>query len=416
MRSGWLRCALVVGSLSMFVSCGSSSKSALVYLVSQGTTPGTISTYKLDLKKGTLHSDNGALVATGKSVNTGTQPSNLLFDPSNTFAFVTDFGSPLDPGTDNTTKNGDITSFSIAKDGTLASVGTTSFPVDDCMSSNPVGIAMDKQGKFLFVAVQTFYNVNDSASCPGNPSNGTAGPGYVAAFPISSGTLGTMLSAAIPVPSGPPGTNTPQPTAVAVANTLNYIYVTDGVNNTVVGFAYDTTSGALSSVPGQFFAVGKVPRAVISPPAGTFLYVANGGSNDIYEFLINADGSLQPVTNTTVTVPAGVGPVAMLTDPNAKYLYALANGGSQINGYRINLVTGELTAVGGANSGAVSTGANPVAFTIRSDGSSSGNFWMFTSNFGANSISSYALNGSTGALTALPQLTGPVAPYGIAAR
>ena len=85
MRSGWLRCALVVGSLSIFVSCGSSGKSALVYLVSQGTNPGTISTYKLDLKKGTLNSENGALTATGKSVNTGTQPTNLLLDPSNSF-------------------------------------------------------------------------------------------------------------------------------------------------------------------------------------------------------------------------------------------------------------------------------------------------------------------------------------------
>jgi 6-phosphogluconolactonase (cycloisomerase 2 family) len=415
MRSGWLRCVLVVGSLSMFVSCGSSGRSALVYLVSQGSNPGTISAYKLDLKKGTLASDNGALTATGKSVNTGTQPTNLLFDSSNTFAFVADFGSPLDTGTDNTKKNGDVAAFSIAKDGTLASVGTTSFPVDDCLSSNPVALAMDSQGKFLFVAVQTFYNVNGSASCPGNPSNGTPGPGYVAAFPLSSGTLGTMVSAAIPVPSAPPGTNIPQPTAVAVANTLNYVYVTDGVNNTVVGYAYDTTSGALTSIPGQFVAVGKVPRAVLSPPAGTFLYVANSGSDDIYEFFINADGSLMPITNATVTVPVGIGPVAMLTDPNAKYLYALANVGSQISAFKINLVTGALSAVGG-NGGTVSTGSNPLAFTIRSDGSTSGNFWVITSNFGGNSVSTYALNGSTGVLTALPQLTGPVAPYGIASR
>jgi 6-phosphogluconolactonase len=415
MRSGWLRCVLVVGSLSMFVSCGSSGRSALVYLVSQGSNPGTISAYKLDLKKGTLASDNGALTATGKSVNTGTQPTNLLFDPSNAFAFVADFGSPLDTGTDNTKKNGDVAAFSIAKDGTLASVGTTSFPVDDCLSSNPVALAMDSQGKFLFVAVQTFYNVNGSASCPGNPSNGNPGPGYVAAFPLSSGTLGTMVSAAIPVPSAPPGTNIPQPTAVAVANTLNYVYVTDGVNNTVVGYAYDTTSGALSSIPGQFVAVGKVPRAVLSPPAGTFLYVANSGSDDIYEFFINADGSLMPITNATVTVPVGIGPVAMLTDPNAKYLYALANVGSQISAFKINLVTGALSAVGG-NGGTVSTGSNPLAFTIRSDGSTSGNFWVITSNFGGNSVSTYALNGSTGVLTALPQLTGPVAPYGIASR
>jgi 6-phosphogluconolactonase len=415
MRSGWLRCVLVVGSLAAFVSCGSSSKSALVYLASQGTNPGTISAYKLNLSKGTLSSSNGALSAAGKSVNTGTQPTALIFDPTNSFAFVADFGAPADPGTDNSKKNGDVAVFSIGKDGTLASVGITSLSVADCFSSNPVALAMDQQGKFLFVATQTFFNVNGAAACPGNPPNGTAGPGYLTAYPVASGVLGTPVTMAIPVPAGPPGTNIPQPTAVAVANGLNYVYVTDGVNNTVVGFAFDTTTGAMSSVPGQFFAVGKTPHAVLSPPQGTFLYVANAGSDDIYEFFINADGSIMPITNATTIVSAGVGPVAMLTDPNAKYLFALAHDGSQISGYTINRVTGALSAVG-PNGGVVSTGANPVAFTLRSDGSTSGDFWMFTSNFAGNSVSSYLLNGSNGTLSALPQLTAPVAPSGIASR
>ncbi|HST09892.1 MAG TPA: beta-propeller fold lactonase family protein [Terriglobales bacterium] len=402
------------------MSCGSSGKSALVYLASQGSLPGTILAYKLNLSKGTLSSSNGALTATGKSVNTGTQPTALIFDPTNTFAFVADFGSPLDPGTDNTVKTGDVMAFSIAKDGTLASIAATvpmpPSPTDNnCFSSNPVALATDKDGKFLFVAVQTFFNVNGTAACPGNQPNGTPGPGYVTAYPLSGGTLGTPVAAAIPVPPGPPGTNIPQPTAVAVANGLNYVYVTDGVNNTVVGFAFDSTSGALSSVPGQFLTVGKTPRAVLSPPEGTFLYVANSGSDDIYEFFINADGSLMPITNGTTIVPAGVGPIALLSDPSAKYLLALANTGSQVNVYTINRVTGALGAIG-SNGGQVSTGANPVAFTLRSDGSTSGNFWLFTSDFGANSISSYALNGANGALTALPQLTGPVAPFGIASR
>jgi 6-phosphogluconolactonase (cycloisomerase 2 family) len=402
---------LVVGSLAAFVSCGSSSKSALVYLASSGTNPGTISAYKLNLSKGTLSSSNGAITATGKNVNTGTQPTALIFDPTNAFAFVADFGAPADPGTDNSKKNGDVAVFSIGKDGALASIGITSPSVADCFSSNPGALAMDQQGKFLFVATQTFYNVNRTAACPGNPPNGTPGPGYLTAYPVASGVLGKPVTVAIPVPAGPLGTNIPQPTAVAVANGLNYVYVTDGVNNTVVGFAFDTTSGALSSVPGQFFAVGKTPHAVLSPPEGTFLYVANAGSDDIYEFFINTDGSLIPMT----IVPVGIGPIAMLTDPAAKYLFALAHDGSQISAFTINRVTGALNAVG-PNGGVVSTGANPVAFTLRSDGSTSGNFWMFTANFAGNSVSSYALNGSNGTLSALPQLTAPVAPSGIASR
>ena len=79
--------------------------------------------------------------------------------------------------------------------------------------------------------------------------------------------------------------------------------------------------------------------------------------------------------------------------------------------------TGTLTAVG-PNGGAVSTGTGPVAFTIRSDGSTSGNFWVFASNLGANTISTFFLNGATGGLSALPQLTvpGDGAPHGIVAH
>ena len=60
----------------------------------QGSDPGTVTAYSLNLSKGTLHSDNGALTPTGKSAATGTQPGPLIFDPTNTFAFVADFGNP----------------------------------------------------------------------------------------------------------------------------------------------------------------------------------------------------------------------------------------------------------------------------------------------------------------------------------
>src|SRR6202007_337690 len=105
MRSAWLWCALAACWLVSFAGCGS-SRTALVYLASQGTNPGTITTYTLNLSHGTLNSSNGALTQTGKSVNTGTQPGVLIFDPTNSFAFVADFGTPLLTGTDNSKKNG----------------------------------------------------------------------------------------------------------------------------------------------------------------------------------------------------------------------------------------------------------------------------------------------------------------------
>jgi len=422
MRSGWLRGVLAACALLVITNCGGSGKTGYVYLASRATDPGLLTAYRLDLSKGTLNATNGALVQTGKSATTGTQPGPIVVDSTNSFVFVADYGNPLDPGTDNTKKNGDISAFSIAKNGAISSIGLTAMPgyptttiPAGCATLSPIGLALDPTGKFLFVADQAFYNADSTATCTGLPANGTRAAGVLVVFGVASGQLTPISVNAIPVPPAAPGTNVPQPSSVAVSNQGNFVYVTDFQNNTVVGFAFDS-NGALTSIPGQFVTVGTGPNVVFSPPAADFLYVGNFYSNDIYEYVINSDGSLTPVTGTAI-LGTGTGPTAMLTDPNAKYVYVLANGGAQILGYTFNHVTGALTAVG-PNGGAVSTGIGPVAFTIRSDGTTSGNFWLFTSNLGANTISSYAVNGSTGALAQLPQLSVPGggAPFGIVAH
>jgi DNA-binding beta-propeller fold protein YncE len=399
MRSGWLGCLAVACALSLFVSCGSSGRSTFLYLTSAGTDPGTIAVYSLKLGNGLLNSTNGALTPTGKTAATGTQPGPMIFDSTHSFAYVADFGNPL------AAKSGDVAALTVNKDGSITSIGLTTPAPDPTQTQvctlNPIALATDAKNQFLFVASQQFCN-------------GTPAAGVISVFSVASGKVTAVASTPIPVPAGPAGATIPLPTGIAVSNQGSFVYITDSTNNTVVGFAYDS-SGNLTSIPGQFVPVGTTPRAVFSPPAGNFLYVGNAASNDVYEFTINTDGSLVAIMAPTTIVPTGIGPIAMLSDPNAKYVYVLSNGGSQISGYTLNKVTGALTSIGLVG-GTISTGANPVSFTIRSDGSTSGNFWVFTSNLGANSVSSYALNGATGQLSALPQLSSPVAPYGIATR
>jgi 6-phosphogluconolactonase (cycloisomerase 2 family) len=390
-------------SLVFLLSCGSSSKSGFIYLATQGTSPGQVSAYKVNLGNGLVNSNNGVLVQTGKSVSAGTQPTVLLFDPTSSFAYTANFGS------------NDISTFTVNKDGSLtASSSTTALK----NAVRPTGLAMDPGAHFLFVANQGLAV---------SQSNPTAIPGNVSVFSIASGGALTEVSGspfsiqetAPPLPFNPVA---PFPSAVAVAHSGNFVYVADQANNAVVSFSYDSTSGALTPIAEtcpQCFGtnVGNSPSAVFSPPVGDFLYVANSSSNDIYEFVINADGTLSPLNGSTsaTTVAAGVGPISMTTDPSAKYFYALANQGSEVTGYTLNQVTGALTAITGAG-GTVSTGANPVAFTLRSDNSRDGNFWLFVSNNGASSVSTYSMEGTTGKLTALPQLTSPLAPYGIGTR
>ena len=403
MRSGWLQCVVVALSLVFLLNCGSSSKSGFIYLATQGTSPGQVSTYTVNLGNGLLNSNNGVLVQTGKSVSTGTQPTVLLFGPTSSFAYIANFGS------------NDISTFTVNKDGSLtASSSTTALK----NAARPTGLAMDPGAHFLFVANQGLAV---------SQSNPTAIPGNVSVFSIGSGgalseVAGSPFSIQETSPPLPFNPVAPFPSGVAVAHSGSFVYVADQANNAVVGFSFDSTSGALTPIAEtcpQCFGtnVGNSPSAVFSAPVGDFLYVANSSSNDIYEFVINSDGTLSPLNGSTsaTTVAAGVGPISMTTDPSAKYFYVLSNQGSEVTGYTLNQVTGALTAITGAG-GTVSTGANPVAFTLRSDNSRDGNFWLFVSNNGASSVSTYSMEGTTGKLTALPQLTSPLAPYGIGAR
>lgn len=405
MRSGWLQCVVVASSLFFLASCGSSSKSAFVYLVSQGTTPGIVTAYKVNLGSGLLNSSNGALVQTGNAVKAGIQPTVLLFDPTSSFAYTANFGS------------NDISVFTVNKGGSLAAASATT-PLTN--AARPSGLAMDPGAHFLFVANQGL------AATLTNP---VAIPGNVSVFAIGSGgalteVAGSPFGIQETSPPLPFNTVAPFPSGVAVSHQGNFVYVADQANNAVVSFSFDSTSGALTPIAegcAQCFGVvvGTGPSALLSPPAGDFLYVANSSSNDIFEFAINSnDGTLSPIMAKTTTIAAGVGPIAMTTDPAAKYLYSLANGGSQVTGFTLNQVTGELGAISGAGTvgQTVSTGANPVAFTLRSDDSRDGNFWLFVSNNGGSSISTYSMQGTTGKLTALPQLSSPLAPYGIGSR
>lgn len=408
MRSGWLGCAVVAASFALLVSCGSSSNSTFLYLVSQGSSPGTVNTYSVNLNTGTLESNNGVLASVGQTANAGTQPTNLLFEPKQTFAYTANLGSD------------DISTFTVSKDGSLTAAGSTT-PVSTTMAAaaRPLGLAIDPGAHFLFVANQ------------GDPARKI--PGNISVFSIGSGGAltaapGSPFSIPMTSPPLPVQPVTPLPVSVAVSNQGNFVYVADQANGAVAAFSFDSGSGALTAIPAGCatsptcfgFLAGSAPSVVFSPPKGNFLYVANAGSNDVYTFSIDATkGTLIPLTSAGTTnpiiVPVGIGPIAMLSDPGAKFVYVLANQGAQVVGFTMNQVTGELTAIT-ANGGTVSTGANPVALAIRSTGLANGNFWLFTANNGGSSVSTFNANFSSGALTALPQATAPLAPYGIAVR
>ena len=393
---------LVLLAGAFLLSCGSSGHTGFMYLASQSNQ--SVNAYSLNLSSGVLNSSNGGLIANGKSVATGVQPTAMILNSTQTAGFVADYGS------------NDIAHFSINKDGTVSSGGTTALKGP---ATHPVALAMDPGGKFLFVADQ---GDPSSIACttqdPAYPANCSArisvftmdSQGGLTEVPNSPFPLLTLqeastFSAAI------------SPTAVGVSNQGNFLYVTEQNNNIVVGFSFDGSSGALSELTSTPIVVGVAPSAVHSPASGNFLYVANAQSNTVSEFTIDSTtGVLTPVAGSPVAT--GVGPISFASilisaNANTNYVYVVNGQGSSISGFSLNQVTGVLKPL---NPATVSTGSSPVAATIRSNGQVAGNYWMLVSDNGVNAVTTFELTAATGGLAALPQLVSPQAPWGIASR
>jgi 6-phosphogluconolactonase (cycloisomerase 2 family) len=90
------------------------------------------------------------------------------------------------------------------------------------------------------------------------------------------------------------------------------------------------------------FASGTGPVAAEVDPSGQFLYVVDGGSNQVSSYRITAvNGELVATTGSPIST--GVGPVAVSISPTNKYLYVSNNGAGTISGYSINPGNGDLT-------------------------------------------------------------------------
>ena len=64
--------------------------------------------------------------------------------------------------------------------------------------------------------------------------------------------------------------------------------MTNGSSRNVSAYTINPGSGALTAVSGSPFAAGNAPNSVIVDPTGNFVYVANGGSNDVSGYTVDA--------------------------------------------------------------------------------------------------------------------------------
>jgi len=388
---------LIVVAVSA-LSCSSgnnnttSSGTGFLFVTTQGNL--TLTSYGIALSSGAISGIT--------AIATGTNPFAIAATPGMNALFVSNSGGNF------------VTSYQLNTDGSLVVGSNTN------TGTTPMGLAVDPSGSFLFVANQgssniSVFSINGTALTPVKGSPFTTIP--------SNSTIATG------------------PVSVAVPPAGNYLYVANQFTNTISAFAYDSTSGALTALGGSPYAaclptpsnespVCIAPTAVTISQNGTFLFVANQGSNNVNSFALcvvtsatcsTPDGTMTQVVGMPVTT--GEQPVAIANEPNYNFVYVADFASNQISQYEFSPGTGVLTPLSNPS---ISTGTSPVSISIRSGqtGTAVGNTttnptdWAYVANIGGTSLSIYSLSTVSGQLSisGSPYITSGGQPSAVLAK
>jgi 6-phosphogluconolactonase (cycloisomerase 2 family) len=315
----------------------------------------------------------------------------------------------------------------------LCSVGNASGTVATANISN-ITVSCVNVGKFVFVA-----NGTDGVSANGDVSAYTINP--------SNGVLTPVAGSPFAADVGP--------TAVAVDQTGQYVYVTNNTSSDVTLFDLDSTAGTLTFVRNTF-SVQDAPVSIAVAPSNGFVYVGGfypGNVGAVSGFTLNpASGALALIAN--MPVPAFNREFGIAVDPTSQLVFATdfphfldvysiaADGeltatfnspfetdvapygvavwpnGSQTGGYvytanQTNQPTGDISAFSYDSTGNLTelttlgspyqAGGQTRGVTIDPTGK-----FLYASNYADGNISAFSINGQTGALTSLgaPVATG----------
>lgn len=421
-RFGLLGMMLGLVLVGLLMACGAtfnSSSDGLVFVGSQGSA--VIETFSFTLNNGHVAAIANSPTDTGNSTCLlNGVPSSMVVNPAGTYVYAilqkTDQCS-------NATQTG-IGTFQVSSGGNITQTGSLT------ADPNPVSLAMDSAGKFLFVAEGSnptcggvcVYSIGSGGGLTAvkGTFNFVNGPGFttpnivaVAASPTTFPGIG--LNGTVNAVCSVPGNKPP---------TSEFVYAVDSTNYVVWEYAVNTTTGALGNPPSAsavpYFATDKVPLGVAVDPCDRFVYVSDSLTNKISAYTICvavisggpcpiADGSLVSVSGSPFAMSGSAnGPGPLVVDPYGNDVYVVGTLSNTVSGFKISSVTGSLTAFTPAT---VATGLQPISIAIRGDDN-----WMFVTNFSSASVSQYLINPGTGAITVSPAIQTDNLPWGVAVK
>jgi 6-phosphogluconolactonase len=146
-------------------------------------------------------------------------------------------------------------------------------------------------------------------------------------------TLGTggALSTGTAVTILPPLSTSTSPSDGGVASDPNSLFLFVAELNTGLRVFSIGTGGSLKEVSGSPYAVGTGPTSVLLDPTGSYVYVANKGSNNISAFTLTATSCKLTAVAGQPFASGGQLPIGMVND-NSKQYVAVINSGSNGSG------------------------------------------------------------------------------------
>jgi 6-phosphogluconolactonase len=181
-----------------------------------------------------------------------------------------------------------------------------------------------------------------------------------------------------------------------------FAYVVGQGTNEVFEFRLQN-NGTLTPLGTPNFAVGSNPSAVTAQTAGNFLYIAAFAGNDVTLLDINhSNGNLSVPVSNSVVVPVnppnifntGTGPISMAMSPTSPFLYVANQTSGNITAFTVDPGTGNLGNVAGSPF-AITPASNPQSLAVSPKGD-----FLFVANTTQGTVAVFAI-GNNGVLTAV---------------
>lgn len=311
------------------------------------------------------------------SFATSPRPVTITLHPSKNFLYVPNL-------TSNTVSGFNIDHVA----GVLTPVGTAVPPTPACVApavcSNPVSVAINSAGTFLFM-------LNQGTASPSVPSS-------ISVFSIdpSRGLLTPVAGSPFSFAS----LSAPNPQFLVASPTSGFLYVSNGASGTISMFSIGAGGNLTEFAPAVSIGAGATVAGITIDSKGQFLYATDSANNKIASFSIATGGGLTPVAGSPFN--AGTKPVAVALDSNASFLYAANQGSNNVSAFKVN--GGALTEIAGSPYAVITTGTigtpQPTHLTVDVS-----NTFLYVANLGTANVSGFgikAADGTLGLLTTSP--------------